>query len=58
MKLKTYLIEEIRKQGVALNQLDEYYNYFLMQRLAEIAVSGSWEASFVVDAERENTAST
>jgi len=40
-------LEEIRKQGVALDQLDEYYNY-LMQRLAQIAVDKGWDASFVV----------
>ena len=48
-ELRAYLMEEIRKQGVALDQLDDYYNY-LMQRLAQIAVQGGWEASFVVDA--------
>lgn len=48
-ELRSYLLEEIRKQGVALDQLDEYYNY-LMQRLAQIAVDKGWEASFVVDA--------
>ncbi|UVB00992.1 hypothetical protein [Acinetobacter lwoffii] len=48
-ELKAYLMEEIRKQGVALDQLDEYYNY-LMQRLAQIAVDKGWDASFVVDA--------
>lgn len=48
-ELKAYLMEEIRKQGVALDQLDDYYNY-LMQRLAQIAVDKGWEASFVVDA--------
>ncbi|MCO8073161.1 hypothetical protein NI470_05290 [Acinetobacter lwoffii] len=48
-ELRAYLMEEIRKQGVALDQLDEYYNY-LMQRLAQIAVDKGWEASFVVDA--------
>lgn len=48
-ELRAYLLEEIRKQGVALDQLDEYYNY-LMQRLAEIAINGGWEASFVADA--------
>lgn len=47
-ELKAYLMEEIRKQGVALDQLDEYYNY-LMQRLAQIAVDKGWDASFVVD---------
>lgn len=52
-ELRAYLLEEIRKQGVALDQLDKYYNY-LMQRLAEIAVSGGWEASFVVDASGKN----
>lgn len=46
-ELRTYLMEEIRKQGVALDQLDEYYNY-LMQRLAQIAVDKGWDASFVV----------
>ena len=48
-ELRAYLMEEIRKQGVALDQLDEYYNY-LMQRLAQIAVDKGWDASFVVDA--------
>jgi|GEM_PF-4824925 len=48
-ELKAYLMEEIRKQGVALDQLDDYYNY-LMQRLAQIAVDKGWDASFVVDA--------
>ena len=52
-ELKAYLMEEIRKQGVALDQLDEYYNY-LMQRLAQIAVDKGWDASFVVDASGEN----
>lgn len=47
-ELRAYLLEEIRKQGVALDQLDEYYNY-LMQRLAQIAVDKGWDASFVVD---------
>ena len=45
-ELKAYLMEEIRKQGVALDQLDEYYNY-LMERLAQIAVDKGWDASFV-----------
>lgn len=47
-ELKAYLMEEIRKQGVALDQLDEYYDY-LMERLAQIAVDKGWDASFVVD---------
>ncbi len=46
-ELRAYLLEEIRKQGVALDQLDDYYNY-LMQRLAQIAVDKGWDASFVV----------
>ena len=52
-ELRAYLLEEIRKQGVALDQLDEYYNY-LMQRLAQIAVDKGWDASFVVDASGQN----
>lgn len=52
-ELRAYLLKEIRKQGVALDQLDEYYNY-LMQRLAQIAVDKGWEASFVVDASGKN----
>lgn len=48
-ELRAYLLEEIRKQGVALDQLDEYYNY-LMRRLAQIAVSRGWDASFIADA--------
>ena len=50
-ELRAYLMEEIRKQGVALDQLDEYYNY-LMQRLAQIAVDKGWDASFVVDGDK------
>lgn len=50
-ELRAYLLEEIRKQGVALDQLDEYYNY-LMQRLAQIAVDKGWDASFVVDGDK------
>lgn len=46
-ELRAYLMEEIRKQGVALDQLDEYYNY-LMQRLAQIAVDKGWDSSFIV----------
>ncbi|MEQ1173662.1 hypothetical protein ABLU22_01345 [Acinetobacter lwoffii] len=52
-ELRAYLMEEIRKQGVALDQLDDYYNY-LMQRLAQIAVDKGWDASFVVDASGKN----
>lgn len=52
-ELKAYLMEEIRKQGVALDQLDEYYNY-LMERLAQIAVDKGWDAAFVVDASGKN----
>ncbi|WP_216071599.1 hypothetical protein [Acinetobacter haemolyticus] len=48
-ELRAYLLEEIRKQGVALDQLDDYYNY-LMERLAQIAVDKGWDAAFVVDA--------
>jgi hypothetical protein len=45
-ELRAYLMEEIRKQGVALDQLDDYYNY-LMERLAQIAVDKGWDSSFV-----------
>jgi hypothetical protein len=40
-------MEEIHKQGVALDQLEDYYNY-LMERLAQIAVDKGWDSSFVV----------
>ncbi|WP_252739287.1 hypothetical protein [Acinetobacter baumannii] len=49
-ELKAYLMEEIRKQGVALDQLDEYYNY-LMQQLAQVAIDRGWAASFIVSAD-------
>lgn len=39
-------LEEAHRQGVALGQLNDYYNY-LMQRLAQIAVDKGWDASFV-----------
>ncbi|AVN17619.1 hypothetical protein C6N19_06530 [Acinetobacter pittii] len=45
-ELKDFLMEEIRKQGVALDQLDDYYNY-LMDRLAQIAIDNNWDASFI-----------
>lgn len=45
-ELKGYLLEEIRKQGVALDQLEDYYN-FLMTQLAMIAVNKGWLDSFV-----------
>jgi len=51
-ELRAYLLEEIRKQGVALDQLEDYCNY-LMQRLAQIAVDKGWGALFVVDASGE-----
>ena len=50
-ELKAFLLAEIQAQGVALDQLDEYYNY-LMQRLAQIAVDQGWDASFVVDGDK------
>lgn len=49
-ELRAYLLEEIRKQGVALDQLDEYYNY-LMQQLAQVAIDRGWAASFIVSAD-------
>lgn len=52
-ELKAFLLAEIQAQGVALDQLDDYYNY-LMQRLAQIAVQGGWEASFIADASGKN----
>lgn len=52
-ELRAYLMEEIRKQGVALDQLEDYYDY-LMERLAQIAVDKGWDASFVVDKNGRN----
>lgn len=46
--LRAYLLDVIRKQGVALDQLDDYYNY-LMKRLVKIATDKGWDASFVAD---------
>lgn len=47
----SYFENLISQQGVALDQLDDYYNY-LMQRLAQIAVDKGWDASFVVDGDK------
>ncbi|MFW2012685.1 hypothetical protein [Acinetobacter bereziniae] len=47
-ELRAYLIEEIRKQGVALDQLEHYYEY-LMDRLAQIAIDKGWDSSFIHD---------
>lgn len=49
-ELRAYLLEEIRKQGVALDQLEDYYNY-LMQQLAQVAINKGWNASFIVSAD-------
>ena len=49
-ELRAYLLEEIRKQGVALDQLEEYYSY-LMQQLAQVAIDRGWAASFIVSAD-------
>lgn len=43
-----YFTDQIQKQGVSLQQLNDYYNH-LMQRIAAIAVNKGWEASLVVD---------
>lgn len=45
-QIKNYLLNEIERQGVALDQLENYYNY-LIKRIAEIAVKGGWDASLV-----------
>lgn len=50
-ELKSFLMAAIQAQGIALDQLEEYYNY-LMQRLAQIAVDKGWDASFVVDGDK------
>ena len=50
-ELRNYLLNAIREQGVALDQLENYYNY-LMERLAQIAVDKGWDASFVVDGDK------
>lgn len=47
-ELRTYLLEEIRKQGVALDQLENYYNH-LIQRLANAAVDGGFDTSLVAE---------
>lgn len=46
--LKNYLLAQIYEQGVALSQLESYYEY-LFQRLAEISNGNGWDASFVAD---------
>ena len=52
-ELRSYLMGEISKQGVALDQLEDYYNY-LMQRLSQIASDKGWDASFVRSANGQN----
>lgn len=46
--LLTYILDQIRQQGVALAQLDKFYDY-LMTRISKIATEKGWEATFVVD---------
>lgn len=43
-------IAEAQRQGVALDQLEEYYSY-LMQQLAQVAIDRGWAASFIVSAD-------
>lgn len=43
-----YFTDQIQKQGVSLQQLNDYYNH-LIQRIAAIAIQKGWEASFVAD---------
>ena len=47
-ELRTYLLDEIRKQGVALDQLENYYNH-LIQRLANAAMDGGFDTSLVAE---------
>lgn len=49
-ELRNYLLNAIQEQGVALDQLEEYYNY-LMQQLAQVAIGRGWAASFIVSAD-------
>lgn len=44
----TYFTSLIYKQGVALDQLDDYYNS-LMQQITKIVVDKGWDSSFVAD---------
>lgn len=46
--LKNYLLAQIYEQGVALSQLESYYEY-IFQRLAEISTGNGWDASVVAD---------
>lgn len=46
--IKNELLAEIEAQGVALDQLKDYYDY-LFERLAQIATDNNWDASFIVD---------
>lgn len=49
-ELRNYLLNVIQEQGVALDQLEEYYSY-LMQQLAQVAIDRGWAASFIVSAD-------
>lgn len=49
-ELRNYLLNAIQEQGVALDQLEEYYSY-LMQQLAQVAIDRGWAASFIVSAD-------
>ena len=49
-ELRNYLLNAIQEQGVALDQLEEYYSY-LMQQLAQVAINRGWAASFIVSAD-------
>ncbi|EMT2447114.1 hypothetical protein WMF02_002113 [Acinetobacter baumannii] len=44
--LKIYLLDEIRKQGLALDQIDQHFQD-LIERLNDIAVDKGWDSSFV-----------
>lgn len=52
-ELRNYLLNAIQEQGVALDQLEEYYSY-LMQQLAQVAIDRGWAALFIVSADGSN----
>ena len=47
-ELRAFLLNKINEQGVALEQLEAYYEY-IFQRLAEISAGHGWDASFIAD---------
>ncbi|TCB47350.1 hypothetical protein E0H80_16270 [Acinetobacter sp. ANC 4779] len=50
-EVKQALLDDIYKQGLALHQLDAYYNH-LLSRISTISTEKGWDASLIADGDK------